>query len=75
MPPDQEKEKLTKQSSIINRAELRRKLIQHAQDTRYWWKVIENPRVSEATLDQGEAVLSAWVRSWVERLPSKGKTI
>lgn len=61
-------------SSLINRAEVRRKLIQQAQDTRFYWKQFE-PRVSEDTLAKIEASVSAHIRSIVERLPSKGKTI
>jgi hypothetical protein len=62
-------------SSLINRAEFRRRLIQHAQDERYYWRTIKNPRVSEARLQDAEAVMSAWIRSTVAGLPSKGKTI
>ena len=61
-------------SSLINRAECRRKLIQQAQDTRYYWKSIQ-PRVSDRTLGELEAVVSSWIRSHVAKLPSAGKTI
>ncbi len=60
--------------SLINRAEVKRKLVQQAQDTRFYWKQFE-PRVSSATLDKIEAAVSAHIRSIVEGLPSAGKTI
>lgn len=65
---------LCRTSGLINRAEVRRKLIQQAQDTRFYWRQFQ-PRVSEATLDKIEASVSAHIRSIVEKLPSAGKTI
>jgi hypothetical protein len=61
-------------NGIINRAAVRAKLIEHAEDTRFYWRQFK-PRVSEATLDKIEAAVSAHIRSIVDRLPSKGKTI
>ena len=71
---DYEEQLALRQSSLINRAEVRRKLIMQAQDIRYYWKQFQ-PRVSKATLDKIEANVSAHIRSIVEKLPSKGKTI
>jgi hypothetical protein len=61
-------------SSLINRAEVRRKLIQEARDARYYWKQFE-PRVSEATLALIERATLDAIRNHVSKLPSKGKTI
>ena len=59
---------------LINRPEVRRRLIQHAQDTRYYWRTVK-ARVSKDRLDMIEAAVSAQIRSIVEKLPSTGKTI
>jgi hypothetical protein len=66
--------KVPRVSSLINRAEVRRKLIQQARDTRYYFQTF-TPRVSEATLEKLEAIIGAEIRSIVERAPSKGKTL
>ena len=65
---------LPRASSLINRAECKRKLIQQAHDTRYYFQTF-TPRVSETTLNNIEAAVSAHIRSIVERAPSKGKTL
>jgi hypothetical protein len=65
---------MSDRSSLLNRAEVRRRLIQCAQDTRYYWQSIE-PRVSASRLDEAEALLDAWIRRTVQGLPSKGRTI
>jgi hypothetical protein len=64
-------------ASLINRAECRRKLIQWAQGSRYYWGQVvgDGVRVSEATLDNLEALVDAKIRDIVAKLPSKGKTI
>ncbi len=59
----------------INRAYCKRMLIQQARDTRYYWMSVDNIRVSKETLDRLAAGVSASIRSIVEKLPSKGKTI
>ena len=63
--------------SLLNRAACKTKLIEHAIDTRYHWQMVgrSSIRVSKATLDQLEAVASAWIRNHISQLPSKGKTI
>ncbi len=63
-------------SHLINRAACKARLVQHAMDTRYYWKQQwRGIRVSEQTLAKLEASVSAHIRSIVEQLPSKGKTI
>ena len=63
-----------KHNGLINRAAVKSKLIEHAQDTRYYWKQFD-PRVSGATLDKIEALVGAAIRDIVQKLPSKGQTI
>jgi hypothetical protein len=64
----------SRESSLINRAEVRRKLIQEARDNRYHWKLFE-PRVSEATLAKIERATLDAVRNHIWQLQAKGKTI
>src|ERR1043166_7889949 len=69
---------LTHIMSLINRAACKAKLVEHAADTRYYWGSVvgrDGINVRKDTLDQIEAVVSAWIRGHVEQLPSKGKTI
>jgi hypothetical protein len=62
--------------SLLNKAEVKRRLIQHAKDTRsYWNGQLFEPGVRKETLDTIEANVSAHIRSIVEKLPSKGKRI
>lgn len=66
---------LAKQSSLINRTEVRRRLIERAKADRYYFQSIDNLRVSELTLECLEARLDAFIRAHVAGLPSKGKTL
>lgn len=63
--------KVYKLSSVLNRAEVKRRLLQYAKDTR------AHPftRVSEQTLANLEAVVEARIRYHVSSQPSKGKTL
>jgi hypothetical protein len=63
-------------SDVINRAEVRRRLIRRAQDgpTAFHWRHF-NPRVSEGTLNECAAVVESWIRNKAGNLPSRGKTI
>lgn len=63
---------------LTNRAEIKRKLIQQARDTSYYWGVLlkdKDIRVSKDTLLDAEAHMCAWVRSRVERTQQKGQTL
>lgn len=62
-------------SHLTNKTAVKQRLIQHARDTRCWWANVDNIRVSEHTIGEIEASVSAHIRSIVQRLPSKGKTI
>ena len=62
---------ILRQSSVINRAEVKRRLLQFAKDTR----AHKFTRVSEATLNDFEAAVEARIRHHVSSLPSKGQTI
>ena len=58
-------------SSVINRAQVRRRLLECAAATR----AQRFTRVSEATLDDAEAALESWIRARVHGTPSVGKTL
>jgi hypothetical protein len=62
---------------LINKAEVRRELIVRACDAYYWREIVgkDNIRVSADTFEEAEAALDNWMRSYVARLPNKGKTI
>jgi hypothetical protein len=71
-------EEQTRGGGNINRTTVKRKLIQQAVDTRYYWSDVvgkDNIRVSASTLDEAEAAIDNWIRNKVEKLQSKGKTI
>lgn len=59
------------QASVINRTEVRRRILQFAKDTRH------HPfkRVSAETLQGIEAMVEARIRDLVGRAPSKGATL
>ena len=67
-------EEITKESSVINRACAKRRLIELAKAERYYFNTFE-PRVSSKTLNDMEAYAESWMRAHVRGLPSKGKTI
>lgn len=74
MSPQVSKEAMSeasKQKSVINRTEVKRRLLQFAKDTRSHCFT----RVSEETLTNIEATVEARIRNHVTALPSKGKTI
>lgn len=56
---------------LINRTQVRRMMLELSQSTRAG----KFTRVSEATLDDAEAALAAWIRSRVHSTPSVGKTL
>jgi hypothetical protein len=63
-------------SDVINRAEVRRRLVMCAKDNSYYWReIVKDPRVSEDALNEGAAVLEAWIRRKATSLTNKGKTI
>lgn len=64
-------DKITRQASVLNKAEVKRRLLQFAKDTRSH----KFTRVSAATLDELEGWVETWIRRHVEFLPSKGVTI
>jgi hypothetical protein len=67
-------DEVERSSSLINRAEVKRRLIQEARDGRCYWKLFE-PRVSKETLALIERATLSAIRNHVSKLPSKGKTI
>lgn len=62
---------IARQASVINRTEVRRRILQFAADTRHH----AFTRVSEETLTQIEAQVEAAIRRLVESAPSRGKTL
>jgi hypothetical protein len=62
-----------RQASVINRTELKRRIVQYAKDTKYHFR--DGCRVSEQTLNDAEALVESWMRHKVSSMPSKGKTI
>jgi hypothetical protein len=71
----EELEKASKKpSSLINRAELRRRMTQYAKDTRYNFK-LKGLNIRESTFATGEAVLWNWAKRLIDLAPSRGKTI
>jgi hypothetical protein len=66
--------RLRARPSLLNQAEVRRRLIQCAGDNRFYWRSVK-ARVSQATLDKIEAGVEADIRNIAEKLPSKGMTI
>lgn len=67
-----EASKIERSPSVINRALVRRKLLQCATDTR---PHLGKKRVSEDTLNQIEAMVEAWIRRTIADAPSKGVTL
>lgn len=64
-------EKEYRQASPINRAEVKRRLLQCAKDT----KAHSFSRVSKATLDLVEARVENMIRQHVAAAPSRGMTL
>jgi len=65
-------------SEPINKAELRRLLVQQAVDTEYYWRELvgaDNIRVSAATFEEAKAHLMTWVRAKISKTQRKGKTL
>jgi hypothetical protein len=58
-------------NSVINRAEVRRRHLQLAADTRHH----KFTRVSQQTLDDIEASVEAMIRHNVRSAPSRGQTL
>ncbi len=63
-----------RESTLINHAEVRRRLVQEARDGRWYWQQFE-PRVSAETYAIIERAALDAIRNHVSKLPSKGKTI
>lgn len=68
---DMDNTKIYRQAFVLNRTEVRRRLLQYAADTR------SHPfkRVSEMTLECFEARVEAMIRHHVSAHPSKGITL
>jgi hypothetical protein len=62
--------KLPRIASVINRAEVRRKLLQYGKDMRPWHLFT---RVGGQWLAECEALVERWIRNTVEGLPIRGK--
>jgi hypothetical protein len=62
---------ITKQKSVINRTEIRRRLLQFARDTRHH----SFTRVSSDTLNAIEGMVEQAIRLTVQTAPSRGKTL
>lgn len=64
-------------ASLINKAEVRRELIERAQDSYYWREVVgrEHTRVSAETFEEAEAAVENWARAFIARKLGKGKTL
>lgn len=60
-----------KRASVLNRTEVKRRLLQYAADT----KSHPFKRVSKATLDSFEARLESLIRRHVVDAPSRGTTL
>jgi hypothetical protein len=61
-------------SSLINKAELRRRATVYAMDNKYNFR-LKGIRISEITFAEAEAVLWNWMKRKVDAAPSRGKTI
>jgi len=66
-----ETNKISNHNSVINRTELRRRLLAYAAANR------AHPftRVSQETVEEFEAMLEARIRQHVQAMPSRGKTL
>jgi hypothetical protein len=62
---------------LINKAEVRRELIQRATDEYYWREIVgkDNIRVSADTLEEAEAAVENWARNFIAKKQRKGKTL
>jgi hypothetical protein len=60
-----------KHNPVINRAEVRRRHLQFAADTRHH----KFTRVSKTTLDNIEAIVESMIRTNVRTAPSRGQTL
>jgi hypothetical protein len=63
--------KIANHNPLINRTEVRRRLLQFAKDTRHHLFT----RVSDATLGEIEGLVERAIRVTVETAPSRGKTL
>ena len=59
---------------LVNRAEVKRTALQMIADYRPGIAEQMN-RVSRSFVDEAETALRLWIRSRIETLPSKGKTV
>lgn len=71
MPAAEEPAKEYRAASVLNRTEVKRRLLQNAKDTR------AHPftRVSKGTFDLFEARVEAMIRGHVSAAPSRGQTL
>lgn len=60
--------------SLINKAELRRRMTQYAKDKKYHFQ-LHGCSIKSSTISEAEAVVEAWMRKKVGDAPSKGVMI
>ena len=62
---------------MINKAEVRKRLVELAMDSYYWREVVgkDRIRIKRPTFEEANAALDNWCRAKIARMANKGMTI
>lgn len=67
--------RVAKQPSVINKSELRRRMVKYAMAKRYHFQITEGVKIKSSTIEEAEALVEAWFRHKIDHAPSKGVMI